>query len=186
MNAEQQQILAQREADVAQVRSLVEWTDAAKESRIAEIDAKAQAKYREASEAEKQRIEKAVVSARRAVYGVPIEGAISAGEVAQVFQGFRSAWADVLIQTPQPLEAKEELDEILDQAERTGDSQLARAAYHRGLDLNIQSIIDRYLDGKDKETKNLERYAKALQEADRIHGLEHLLTGALGERVLSG
>jgi hypothetical protein len=41
----------------------------------------------------------------------------------------------------------------LDQAERSGDKLLARAAYHRAIDLGIQSVVDAYLASRPAENR---------------------------------
>jgi|SRR5215218_1284255 len=185
--ADPRQILQERDRATSEIRAKVEWTEDAKNERIGEINRWAQQEYTEAKEAEQRRIEVEVVSSRRGVYGVPTEGAISAGEVEQVRAAFRGAWDDVLIRTPSeaPHEAKEGLEEILAQAERTGDSLLARAAYHRGLDLGIQSVVDRYLADKPKEARALERYNKALQESNQSKSLEGLFASAMNDQAFA-
>jgi len=188
--ADSDQILQERNAKVEEIRGYADLTEEAKAHRVSLVTEKAQAEYAEAKEAEQRRIEENVISSRKAVYGVPTAGAISAGEVAQIHDAFRSAWADVQIATSSagadPGRAQTELAAILDQAERTGDSLLARAAYHRGLDLGLQPVVDRYLQSRPKEARSLERYNAALEEENRSRSLGHLRGGALTEQALGG
>ena len=97
--ADSDQILQERNAKVEEIRGYADLTEEAKDRRVSLVTEKAQAEYAEAKEAEQRRIEENVISSRKAVYGVPTAGAISAGEVAQIHDAFRSAWADVQIAT---------------------------------------------------------------------------------------
>jgi hypothetical protein len=179
-------ILQQRNAEIQQIEGYVDLTDEAKSKRITEVTEKANASYQEAKEAEARRIEENVVSARKAVYGIPASPTYSDAEVAQVHHAFRWAWDDVLMRTHDVWGAQEELQEVLEQAERRGDSLLARAAYHRALDLGLQPVVDSYLSTRPREAKALERYNKALQEQEESRSIEGLLGGALTERQLGG
>jgi hypothetical protein len=140
MTTEAQEILRDRDVEIQKSQGYADLTEEAKDRRIAEVTERAQAEYAEAREAENRRREGNVVSSKKAVFGIPASPTYSDAEVAQVHAAFRSAWADVLMATSNPMGAQEELGEILEQAERTGDSLLARAAYHRGLDLGLQPI----------------------------------------------
>jgi hypothetical protein len=184
MTTEAQEILRDRDVEIQKIQGYADLTEEAKDRRIAEVTERAQAEYAEAREAENRRREENVVSSRKDVYRVPASPTYSDAEIAQVHAAFRSAWDSVLIATANPMAAQEELGEILEQAERTGDSLLARAAYHRGLDLGLQPIVDRYLASRPREAKALERYNKATEEANQASSIEHLLSGALAERTL--
>jgi len=113
-----------------------------------------------------------------------MDGALSAGETAQIHQAFRMAWDEVLFRTHDPMGAQEELMEILDQAERRGDGLLARAAFHRGLDLGLDTLVDSYLAARPKEAKALERYKAALEKANQAKSFEYLLGSAFTEQQL--
>jgi hypothetical protein len=177
--ADPTQILQARNAEVAKIQGFVDLTDEAKDRRIAEVSEKANAEYAEAKEAEQRRVEERVVSSKKAVYGIPTEGAIGEGEKAQIIAAFRSAWSDVSF-----FNTQEDLGDVLEQAERTGDSLLARAAYHRALDLGLQPIVDRYLQSRPKQAKALERYTKATEEANQAKDISSLFSQALTERAL--
>jgi hypothetical protein len=184
MTTEAQEILRDRDVELQKIQGYADLTEEAKDRRIAEVTERAQAEYAGACEAENRRIEENVVSSKKAVFGIPASPTYSDAEVAQVHAAFRSAWADVLIATGDPMGAQEELGEILEQAERTGDSLLARAAYHRGLDLRLQPIVDRYLQSRPKEAKALERYTKATEEANQAKDFASFFSHALTERAL--
>jgi hypothetical protein len=114
----------------------------------------------------------------------------SDAEVAQTHHAFRMAWDDVLFQTHDTFAAQEELEELLEEllegAERRGDALFARAVYHRALDLGLQQVVDSYLSTRPREAKALERYRKALAEAEQARSVEGLLASAMIERQLGG
>jgi hypothetical protein len=182
------EILNRRDAEVAQIRGYADLTEEAKERRIAEVRERARSEYEAAEEQETQRREQNLVQRRQAVYRVPASPTYSDAEVAQVYAAFRGAWSDVLSATANPespQQVGEKLEQILDQAERTGDTLLARAAYHRAIDLGVQPIVDSYLEGRPKEARAWQRYTEAHQEVSQSKDIGHLLERTLTERAFS-
>jgi hypothetical protein len=182
------EILNQRNAEVAQIRGYVDLTEEAKERRIAEVNERAQAQYTEAREAaERERTER-LQRTKKAVFRVPVGNVPSDAEAAQIHAAFRGAFSEVLSATASPEsphQAQEKLEEIMDQAERTGDTLLARAAYHRAIDLGIQGIVDAYLATRPQEERAWEAYTTAYREVDESRGVGHILERGLAERALS-
>ena len=167
-------ILNRRNAEVAQIRGYVDLTEEAKNKRIAEVNEKAQAEYAAAREAaERERTER-LERTKRAVFRVPVSATATDTEEAQIHAAFRSAFGEVFssTSTESPGEAEEELGRILQQAERMGDKLLARAAYHRAIDLGVQGIVDAYL-------------ASRPQEDNQSRGVDGLLERALTDRAFS-
>jgi hypothetical protein len=110
-------------------------------------------------------------------------------EVAQIHAAFRAAYNDVYSSTASPEspeKAREDLERILEQAERTGDKLLARAAYHRGIDLGTQSVVDTYLCSRPQENRAWEAYTAAHQEDSQSKDVMHVLGRSMTERALSG
>src|SRR5215208_4227618 len=150
LTADPRQILKERDAEIASIRGRVEWTEEAKNERIAAVHEWAQREYAEAREAERERIQQRLESAKRAVFQVPGGYMSSDAEQAQIMAAFRSAWKDVLSATEvdegsllpelQQRQGEQKLTPILEQTERTGDFLLARAVYHRAIDLGAQGI----------------------------------------------
>ena len=176
------EILNRRNAEVAQIRGYADLTEEAKERRIAEVIERAQAEYAEALEAEERE------RTERLVFRVPVPAGTTDAEEAQIQAAFRSAWGDVYSSTlssENPEQAREELERILGQAERTGDKLLARAAYHRAIDLGVQSVVDAYLSSRPQENRAWESYTAAYQEARESRGIGHLLERGLTERAIS-
>jgi len=173
--ADPQQILQERDRAIREINDYVDLTQEAKDRRIAEVREWAQREYTEARETEKRQIEARLAQSRQAVFRVPTSSAYSDAESAQVYAAFRGAWADVKSSTEgvgSPGEAQETLMGIMDQAERTGDHHLARAVYHRRIDLGVQQVVDRYLEGRPKEAIAWRRYTEAAQEAQQAASFE--------------
>src|SRR5215207_6031388 len=177
---EEQQIIRDRDSEIANIRTKVEWTEEAKNEHIAAVHEGAQREYAEAREAERERIQQRLESTRQAVFQVPGGYLSSDAEKAQIMAAFRSARKDVLSATK--IEDRESgaqvgqtLASILDEAERTGDPLLARAVYHRAIDVGEQGIVDRYLSTRKTEAAAWQRYTEAAAEAEQASSFESLL-----------
>jgi hypothetical protein len=183
------EILNRRNAEVAKIRGYVDLTEEAKNRKIAEVNERARAEYVEASEAaEKERTER-LEKAKAAVYRVPIPYAATEAEEAQIHAAFRAAYNDVYLTTTvfegDPAQAEEEIQRLLQQAERTGDKLLARAAYHRAIDLGVQSVVDAYLSARPQEERAWNSYTEAYQEASQSRSIEGLVVRGLMEHAFS-
>jgi predicted metal-dependent phosphoesterase TrpH len=182
------EILRRCNAEVAQIRGYADLTDEAKERRIAEVSERAQAEYAEAREAEERERAERLERTKAAVFRVPTGNVPSDAEAAQIYAAFRGAWSDVLFATANPespQQVGDKLEQILNQAERTGDTLLARAAYHRAIDLGVQPIVDSYLEGRPKEAQAWQRYTEAYQEASQSRDVLNVLGRGLTERAFS-
>jgi hypothetical protein len=173
---------------VAQIRGYVDLTEEAKNKRIAEVNERAQAEYEEAREAAERETAERLARTRKAVFGILIPVGTTDAEEAQIHAAFRSAYNDVYSATASPdspQDAEEELGRILQQAERTGDKVLARAVYHRGIDLGAQGIVDSYLSSRPQENRAWESYTQAHQEVSQSRGIGGLLERSLTDRAFS-
>jgi hypothetical protein len=182
------EILRQRNAEVEQIRGFVDLTEEAKNRRIAEVHERARAQYAGAIEAtERERAER-LERSKQAVFRVPIPATATDAEEAQIHAAYRAAYNDVYSSTifsESPADAQEELERLLGQAERSGDKLLAKATYHRAIDLGIQSVVDAYLASRPQENRAWESYTAAYQEANQSKDIGHLLERTLTERALS-
>jgi len=182
------EILNQRNAEVAKIRGYADITEEAKNRRIAEVNERAQAEYAEAREAgERERAER-LQRTHKDVFRVPVPAIATDAEGAQIHAAFRSAFNDVYSVTASPEspgQAQEELERVLAQAERTGDKLLARAAYHRAIDLGAQSVVDGYLASRPSEERAWDSYTTAYEEMNQSRDAFHLLGRSLTERALS-
>jgi tetratricopeptide (TPR) repeat protein len=186
--AEQQEIIQTRDAKIAEINGYVDLTQEAKDRRINEINQWAASEVHAIQEEDKQRREKELAWAKKEVFRVSVKDTYSDAERSQVWKAFRSARAEVKAATtlsPENPSADEALTEILEEAERTGDYDLALAAYHRAIDLGVQSVVDRYLSTRPKAAEAWQRYTKAQEELNQSTGIGHLLASAYTERVLN-
>jgi hypothetical protein len=182
------EILHRRNAEVAQIRGYVDLTEEAKNKRIAEVNERAQVEYEEARTAEQRRIAERLESTKKAVFGIPIPVGTTDAEEAQIHAAYRSAWGEVYSSTrspESPEHAAEELQRVLGQAERTGDTLLARAAYHRAIDLGVQDVVDSYLASRPQENRAWESYTQAYQEVNQSRGFDGILERSLTDRAFS-
>jgi hypothetical protein len=178
----------QRNAEVAKIRGYVDLTEEAKNRKIAEVNERAQAEYAAAREAAEQERAKRLEKAEAAVFRVPMPYGATESEEAQIHAAFRSAYNEVRATTASPEspeQAEEELGRILGQAERTGDKLLARAAYHRAIDLGAQTVLDAYLSIRPQEERAWNSYTEAYQEVSQSKGIEGLLERGLTDRAFS-
>jgi hypothetical protein len=186
--ADPNQILAERNAEVEQIRGFVDLTDEAKERRIAEVNEKANAEYAEAQERQKQAREERLRSTKKSLFAVNDDVNATAAERAQIHAAFRQATGDVFLATmdsgASPGGVQDELAHLLERAERTGDTLLAKAIFHEAVDRNLQPIIDSYLENRPNENRAWEKYTEALGESQQATSLEGLLSNALSQRVL--
>ncbi len=182
------EILNRRNAEVAKIRGFVDLTEEAKQRRIAEVNARARAEYEEAVEANERERTERLERSKKSVFRVPVPVTATDAEAAQIHAAYRAAYNDVYSNTllsDSSGEAQEELQRLLGQAERSGDELLARAAYHRGIDLGIQSVVDSYLSSRPAENRAWERYTTAHQEVAQSRDIGHMLERTLTERALS-
>lgn len=181
------EILNQRNAEVAEIRGYVDLTEEAKNKRIAEVNERARAEYAEAREmGERERAER-LERSERAVFRVPVSATATDAEEAQIHAAFRSAYNDVYSSTApdRPEQAQEELQRLLQQAERTGDKLLARATYHRAIDLGAQEVVDGYLSTRPQENRAWKSYTQAYQEVRESQGAWGLIERSLTDRAFS-
>ncbi len=188
MTTDPTEILTRRNAEVAEIRGYVDLTEEAKNKRIAEVSERARAEYAEARETGARERGERLERSQRAVFRVPVSATATDAEEAQIHAAFRSAYNDVYSSTlspESPEQAQEDLERLLQQAERTGDKLLARATYHRAIDLGVQSVVDAYLSTRPAEGKSWESYTTAHQEARESQGLGGLLERSLADRAFS-
>ena len=182
------EILNERNAEVARIRGYRDLTEEAKERRIAEVNERARAEHRQAVEDEERRRVERLERTKRAVFRVPIPATATDAEEAQIHAAYRQAFDSVYSSTrglESPAEVQEELERHLAQAERSGDKLLARAAYHRGIDLGVQSVVDSYLASRPAEERAWNSYTEAHQEESGAKDIGFMLENALTERAPS-
>jgi hypothetical protein len=188
MTTDPVEILRQRNAEVQQIRGYADLTEEAKQRRIDEVNSRARLEYQQALEDQERERAGRFERTKRAVFRVPIPATATEAEEAQIHAAYRAAYNDVYsstLRSESPAEAQEELERLLGQAERSGDKLLARAAYHRAIDLGIQSVVDAYLSSRPTENKAWESYTAAYQDANQSKDIGHLLERTLTESALN-
>jgi hypothetical protein len=183
------EILNERNAEVAKIRGYADLTEEAKQRRIAEVNERAQAEYREAVEANERERAERLERSKKAVFRIPIPHSATDGEAAQIRAAYRSARAEVESAIApsigaDPAYTQGELERFLEQAELTGDGELARAAYHLAIGQGVQSVVDSYLASRPAESRAWESYTTAHQEVEQSKDIGHLFERALTERAL--
>jgi hypothetical protein len=170
------------DAEVEQIRGYADLTEEAKQRRIAEAREKAQAEYQEAIEAEERQIQERAGRAEKALFQSSYPYGASEVEEAQLRALRRSAYDAVHDRTTPGFEsgdskgvryAREELERLLQRAERTGDPELAAAVYHVATERGERSVADAYLETRPNEKRRWEEYVAAMTETqslDRIFG----------------
>jgi hypothetical protein len=186
MTEEERQIIGERDYKLAEVDANPDLNEGAKQRYRDELHQWATQELHTVREYEKQQREQRLAQAKKAVFEVPTGNTPTGAEQSQIWAGFRSAYKDVLSATENPLQAHETLPKIMDQAERTGDHHLARAAYHRGADLGIAEVIERYHSTRREYREKWENYVAAQQQMDESQSFERLLESAFTEQQLGG
>jgi hypothetical protein len=185
---EERQIIGERDFRIEEIRTNGDLTPEAKQRHIDALQQWATQELDTVREHDKQKREQRLAQTKKAVFEVPTGNTPTGAEQSQIWAGFRSAYKDVLSATENPLQAHETLQEIMDQAERTSDGHLARAAYYRGIDLGIQEVIDRFHSTRttSEAREKWENYVAAQQQMDESQSFERLLESAFTEQQLSG
>ena len=65
----------------------------------------------------------------------------------------------------------EELERLLERAERTGDPELAAAVYHVATERGERSVADSYLERRPNEKRRWEEYVEAMRESQSLDRL---------------
>ena len=184
------EILNQRNAQVAQIRGFVDLTEEAKARRIAEVSERAQQEYQQAIEDQERERNERLERSKKAVFRIPIPASASDGEAAQIRAAYRLARADIeSVLAPSlgvdPAYTQQELERVLEQAELTGDPELARAAYHIAIREGVQSVVDAYLTARPTENRAWEAYTTAHQEVNQSRDIGFMLERSLMQGALS-
>jgi hypothetical protein len=127
------------------------------------------------------------------VFDIPTGYGSFHAEEAQIHHLFRAALAEVNAATENTERAQQTLDALLGQAELTGDFLLARACFHRAvqlgsqkielgdksIDFGGQKIVDRFLANNPVDAEKWQAYTEAAAEAQQAASFEGLFAGAM-------
>ncbi len=155
---------------LARIRSNPDLNDQAKRRMLQEAYDEAARKHRELIEKEEGGTSEKLARLEKSVFGIsyPV-GVVTGVDKERIRQSYRDASFRISGMKP------EELERILERAERTGDRQLAKAAYHEATERGIRHVADSYLKDRTEERKQWEEYTAARVEAESV---EKLLFGA--------
>jgi hypothetical protein len=155
---------------LARIRSNPDLNDQAKRRMLQEAYDEAARKHRELIAEEEGGTSEKLARLEKGVFGIsyPVD-VVTGVDKERVRQGYRDASFKVSGMKP------EELQRVLERAERTQDKQLAKAVYHEATERGVRHVADSYLKDRTEERKRWEEYTAARLEAVSV---EKLLFGA--------
>jgi hypothetical protein len=150
---------------IERIRSNRDLSAQAKQRMIREVHEEAAREHsRLVAEASEAR-EEAVRSAERKVFAISYPERASVSEKALIALSYRDA-RDRAERAAVDSENPDALEDLLDRAEKTGDPQLAEAAYHVATLRGARRVADTYLAERPTARRRWESYVEARREAD--------------------
>jgi hypothetical protein len=135
---------------------------------------------------ERAALEESVVSAEHKVLGISYPERASASERAMIAMSYRDARREAE-RAASDMENMDALAELLEQAEKSGDTQLAEAVYHVATLRGGRGVAETYLASRPKEQARWERYVEARREAGDMGGfLNRELAAGFASREFGG
>jgi hypothetical protein len=134
----------QHEEKIARIRSNRDLSDQAKRRMIREIHEEAAREHNRLVAEAREAREQAVRSAERNVFAISYPECASASEKALIVLSYRDA-RDRAERAAENRDDPNPLEDLLDRAESTGDTQLAEAAYHVATLRGARSVAEAYL-----------------------------------------
>jgi len=166
-------IKVRREFDreVEKIRGYADLTPEAKARRMAEAYERAEADYRQAIEDQEREAAQKVARAEKKVLGMRLPMSASDAEAETFRMSYRDAYekahyAGYLEENPQA--TQEELARLLQQADNSGDSQLADAGFHVATLKGIREVADAYLESRPAQKRVWEEFVAAKREEEEI------------------
>lgn len=166
MNDEQiNQNARELESEVERIRQNPDLNDEAKQRMMQEAYKGAMNRHRELYGEREQGEQEVVRKIERNVFEVPVPYGASDRDAESIRQSYRDASFRVSGMK------QDKLEQVLERAELTGDSILARAVYHEARTQGAFNVADRYLETRPKERKAWEGYAQLRQETESFDRL---------------
>jgi hypothetical protein len=157
---------AQRyEEKIERIRRNPDLNQDAKRRMIQEVHEDASREHSRLVEEAREAREQAVRSAESKVFAISYPERASASEKALIALSYRDA-RDRAERAAADRENQDALEDLLDRAEKTGDAQLAEAAYHVATLRGARRVADAYLAERPTARRRWESYVEARQEAD--------------------
>jgi hypothetical protein len=161
--AENKQQLAER---VEEIRSNRDLSDSAKQRMIGEAYDEAAERHGELVAERAEAAAREVVQRERAVFGLAYpKDAVTNRDKEAYRTSYRDAAFRVFNMEP------ENLERVLERAERIGDEQLAQAVYHEAVERGISGVAKRYRDARPNAQQRWEKYVSARQAGESTEGL---------------
>jgi hypothetical protein len=155
----------QHEERIARIRANPDLNQDAKRRMIREIHEEASREHsRLVAEAREER-EAAVQYTESKVFAISYPERATASEKAIIALSYRDA-RDRAERAAEDRENPDALVDLLDRAEKSGDAQLAEAAYHVATLRGARHIAEAYLADRPTAKRRWESYVEARQEAD--------------------
>jgi hypothetical protein len=135
---------------------------------------------------EREALEQSVASAERKVLGISYPERASASEKAMIAMSYRDAMREAE-RVASDRENPDALSDLLERAEKSGDTQLAEAVYHVATLRGERGVAETYLASRPKEQARWERYVEARREAGDMGGfLNRELAAGFASREFGG
>jgi hypothetical protein len=155
----------QYQEKIGRIRRNPDLNQDAKRRMIREIHEEAAKEHnRRVTEAWEAR-EEAVRSAERKVFAISYPERATASEKAMIALSYRDA-RDRAEHAAADRENQDALEDLLDRAQKSGDTQLAEATYHVATLRGARRVADAYLAERSTARRRWEVYVEARQEAD--------------------
>jgi hypothetical protein len=112
--------------------------------------------------------EQAVRSAESRIFSISYPERATPSEKALIALSYRDA-RDRAERAAADSDNQDALEDLLDRAEKTGDAQLAEAAYHVATLRGARHVANAYLAERPTAQRRLESYVEARREADPLN-----------------
>src|SRR3712207_6298227 len=132
--------LLRHQQEVERIQANPDLSESAKRRMVDEATARAAEQSKRLREEEQAEIQEAVESAERKVLSISYPERASAHEKAMIAMSYRDARRQA--------ESAESLSDLLDQAEKSGDAQLAEAVYHVATLRGNRVVAECYLESR--------------------------------------
>jgi hypothetical protein len=160
--------LVSHQEEIERIRNNPDLSPEAKRRLMGEANKRAHEENRRLQAEERQALQESVAAAERKVLGISYPERSSTSERAMIAMSYRDARREAESAASESMDG---LSELLDRAEKSGDTQLAEAVYHVATLRGDRGVAESYLTSRPKERARWERYVEARREAEDMGGL---------------
>lgn len=190
----EQKIIRERDATIQAIRANATLSEGYKEAQIYAARDSARDEINRMREREQRELAQELLASKKAVWRIPMERDLNQADRERIMEIYRTLADTVSIMTADTKEAKEQLNALMDQAERTSDNLLMRVAYHRALELhsaasplggpNLESIMKRFWAENPDDERAVQRHNAAIERSNETRSFEHLYAIGMADRAL--